>query len=121
MRHAASKKTRSASSPIRYPSSSSGESGGRAPNCMLRLIAPPNPECISDWIVPHLHFLERGVLVAVGGEPLICMQVYIIMRQIITLAIFFMCLFSCAGLVLFFIWAGGPPGERWMQTAATLF
>ncbi|OGG55355.1 hypothetical protein A3D62_02280 [Candidatus Kaiserbacteria bacterium RIFCSPHIGHO2_02_FULL_49_11] len=43
------------------------------------------------------------------------------MRQIITLAIFFMCLFSCAGLVLFFIWAGGPPGERWMQTAATLF
>ena len=35
--------------------------------------------------------------------------------------IFLACLFSCAGLVIFFVWNDGPPAPIWAQSVATLF
>ncbi|OGG48906.1 hypothetical protein A3G63_01570 [Candidatus Kaiserbacteria bacterium RIFCSPLOWO2_12_FULL_52_8] len=35
--------------------------------------------------------------------------------------VFFLCLYPCAILVLFFIWNSGPPSPLWFQSAASLF
>jgi len=35
--------------------------------------------------------------------------------------VFFVCLYPCATLVLFFIWNGGPASRVWFQLAASLF
>jgi hypothetical protein len=43
------------------------------------------------------------------------------MKAIYTLKLFFLCLFPCAGLILFFVWNGGPPSPIYFQVAATLF
>lgn len=43
------------------------------------------------------------------------------MIQTVTLKVFYACLFSCALLVLFLIWNGGPPSEVWAQIAVSLF
>jgi hypothetical protein len=43
------------------------------------------------------------------------------MGKHVTFPLFLICLFSCAALVLFFIWNDGPPSDVWMQAAATLF
>jgi len=46
------------------------------------------------------------------------------MFEKITLRIFFFCLVTCASLVLFLIWTGGPdkPDAEWaFKTAGTLF
>ncbi len=42
------------------------------------------------------------------------------MFEKITLRIFFICLASCASLVLSFMW-GGPPSEVYFKVAATFF
>ena len=39
----------------------------------------------------------------------------------VSLRVFLYCLFTCASLVLIFIWAGGPPAQIWFQIAASLF
>lgn len=46
------------------------------------------------------------------------------MIEKITLRVFLVCLVSCASLMLFIVWNGGPDSDRpqiYFQTAATLF
>jgi len=43
------------------------------------------------------------------------------MSEQVFLRIFQVCLVGCAGLVLYFIWAGGPPAPVYAQVAASIF
>lgn len=43
------------------------------------------------------------------------------MTEQVARSLFFVCLYPCALLVLFFIWNGGPPSQDFFRIAATLF
>ena len=43
------------------------------------------------------------------------------MIEKVTSRLFLMCLVSCASLVLFLIWSGGPDNEVYFKIAATFF